>query len=125
MVEKKPDFIGQADEIKGFVLWDAKFHDVLGSNFAIANDELEKYRNLKKHFIKKTKCNDVYIVFMVIPKFNNAEKMCLVDLDQFEKVKNTVDLYGKPATSVKLDEIYCYDTSRYRYDILKRWNANK
>lgn len=120
---KKPDFIGMADGISGVVLWDAKFHNVHDGIFKLENQELQKYKALHKYFRTKTQDN-VCVIFMVIPKQSNGNKMYFVDLLQFENEGVLIDFNGKQATQINLKDKDCYDTSKYQKHVLENGSKN-
>lgn len=120
---KKPDLIGVTDNITGIVLWDAKFHNIFNGLFKLEDEELEKYKALNKYFCEKIKDDDVHVIFMVLPKSCNGNKMYLVHLSQFDNEGTSSDFNGRTATQVKLKDEDCYDTSKYKNELLKKWNT--
>jgi hypothetical protein len=120
---KRPDFVSifDNDNNQSIILWDAKFHNVKNDSFTLTNEEIEKYGKLKEFFCREIECepNDVHIIFMVLPKSNDGNKMYLLHLNEFKTGEGAI-LADKLATKVILNELNCYDTSSIQMEILER-----
>ena len=122
---KRPDFISifdDDDKNEKIILWDAKFHTIENNTFKLKDDELEKYRNLKKLFCKEIGCdvNNIHIIFIIFPKSNDGKKMYLVDLVQFCKDGKSSFVGNDIATEIILNDINSYDTSLIQKDELEK-----
>jgi hypothetical protein len=101
---KRPDFLADAGDDSCIIALDAKYHSTCdGTSFVLCDDELGKYRNLKRFVEDKSPGKKCEVLFMVVPKEHSGSKLVWVSLDEFDNGKSTT-LVGKPATAIRLDD---------------------
>lgn len=101
---KRPDFIVDPDDGKGFLLIDAKYHNTDNSTtFRLKDSELGKFRALQMYCEKHWPKERFDVVFMVFPKEHDGERFVWVHLSEFDNGESTI-IGGDPATSVSLTD---------------------
>lgn len=82
---KRPDFIAESKSGDDILLLDAKYHSTEnGTIFRLSDRELDQYRALKEFIEIHYSDGEVWVLFMVLPKEHNGEKLVWVDLDEFD-----------------------------------------
>lgn len=107
---KRPDFLADTKNERIITALDAKYVTTEGGKvFDIQDEELGKYRALKRFMESKSLGCEAEIFFMVFPKEMNGKYFVWVVLEEFDQGTPSI-VRSKPATRVSLEdraELWC------------------
>ena len=100
---KRPDFLYEAPD-GGLYLLDAKYVKTKGATiFWMTIRELDQYRALQTFVKEWSGSEEVWVLFMVIPKEHDGRRLVWVDLDEFSNAEYYKD-WSEPAMFVSLED---------------------
>jgi hypothetical protein len=99
---KRPDFIMEPNANDGIVVVDAKYHSTDDCKcWRIRDEEIGKYRGLKRFLEDEFPGNEVDVLFAVLPKECDGKRIVWIGLDELDN-GTAITFMDEPAIEISL-----------------------